>query len=85
MKTKTLLASIAVAGLAFAQPLSAATRSADSLPRTSVQTTDTADRTGSLTGEAEDLQGKPFLLLILLFGGLAALLLALGGNSDSNG
>jgi hypothetical protein len=85
MKTKTLLASIAVAGLVVAQPVSAATRSADSVPQTGVQSADAADRIGSITGESEDaIRGRPLLILLLLFGGLAALLLALSGGK-SNG
>jgi hypothetical protein len=82
MKTKTLLASLAVASLAVAQPVSAATRSSDSLPSRGVQSTEAADRIGSLTDESEELRGRPLLLIILLFGTIAALILALTGNKS---
>jgi hypothetical protein len=82
MKTKTLLASMAVASLAFAQPVSAATRSSDSLPRSGVQSTAAAERIGSLEDEAEDLTGRPLLLILLLFGTIAALVFALSGSKS---
>jgi len=82
MRTKTLLASMALASLAVAQPLSAATRSSDSLPDRGVQASSVSvDRVGSVTGESEELS-RAFLLIILLFGGVAALILALSGNKS---
>ena len=84
MRTKTLLASMALASLAVAQPLSAATRSSESLPVRGVQSVDSSmsvDRAGSVTGESEELS-RAFLLIILLFGGVAALILALSGNKS---
>ena len=82
MKTKTLLASMAVASLAIAQPVSAATRSADTLPRTGVQSIGPSDRVGSLAGEAEELQGRPIVVIVLVFAVLAALVFALSGNKE---
>ena len=82
MRTKTLLASMAVASLAVAQPLAAATRSADSLPQSGVQSTAAADRTGSIHGEAEDVRGRPILAILLVAGLLAALIVALSGSKS---
>jgi hypothetical protein len=81
-RTKTLLASMAVASLAVAQPLAAATRSVDSLPQSGVQSTEAADRIGSINGEAEDVRGRPLLLILLLAGALAALIIALSGSKS---
>ncbi len=81
MRTKTLLASMAVASLAVAQPLSAATRSSESLPDRGVQSSVSVDRVGSVTAETEELS-RASLLIILLFGGVAALILALSGNKS---
>ena len=82
MRTKTLLASMAVASLAVAQPVSAATRSADSLPSAGVQPSVTSERIGSIAGESEELRGRPLLLIILIFGSLAALVAALSGGKS---
>ena len=68
MKTKTLLASLALAGLVMAQPVSAASRSIGSL--------DAAERIGSPADEAESLRGSPLLIILLLFltfGGIVVL------------
>ena len=83
MKTKTLLASIAVASMVAAQPVAAATRSADSLPVTGVQSTQAVERAGSIDGESEEfLRGRPLLLIVLLAGVIAALIvLASDGKS----
>ena len=66
MKTKTLLASLALAGLVAAQPASAATRSADSLPQVGAQPATSADRAGSIVGESEEL-GRPLVWIVVLF------------------
>ena len=85
MKTKTLFASVAVASLALAQPVGAATRSYESVPATGVQSTEAAERVGSIAGETESLRGSPIFLIVLLFGGLAAAILALSGGNNSPG
>jgi hypothetical protein len=82
MKTKTLLASLAVAGLAIAQPLSAATRSADSLPQRSTQSMAVADRAGSLADESEEMRGKRVIPIALIALILAAIILAAGGGKS---
>ena len=82
MRTKTLLASMAVASLAVAQPLAAATRSVDSLPQSGVQSADASDRIGSISGEAEDVRGRPILAILLVAGVLAALILILSGSKS---
>jgi hypothetical protein len=85
MRTKTLLASLAVASLAVAQPLSAATRSVDSLPQGAVQSNTTAERIGAYSDESEDLRGQPLLLILLLFGVVGGLILAVSGGNKSPG
>jgi hypothetical protein len=82
MKTKTLFASLAVASLAIAQPLSAATRSADSLPQRGAQSTAVADRAGSLAGESEELRGNPVIPIALIALIVAAIILAAGGGKS---
>jgi hypothetical protein len=82
MKTKTLFASLAVASLAIAQPLSAATRSADSLPQRSAQSMAAADRAGSLAGESEELRGSPVVPIVLITVIIAAIILAVGGGKS---
>jgi hypothetical protein len=84
MKTKTLIASFAVASLAVAQPAAAATRSFESLPSNGLQTAD-AERTASPLADAEAVRGKPVIVILLVAGVLAALLLALGSSNDTNG
>ena len=79
---KTLLASMAVASLAMAQPASAATRSVDSLPQTGVQSASPSARVGSIAGESEEIRGRPVIAIVLLFVVLAALILALSGNKS---
>ena len=83
MKTKTFIASLAVAGLLVAQPLAAATRSFESLPAHGVQSAQPADRVGSIGTEAEALTGSPVLVIVLIAGVLAALLLVAGSSSGS--
>ena len=80
MKTKTLFASLAVASLAIAQPLSAATRSADSLP--GAKSTSAAARAGSIAGDAEELRGNPVLPLVAIAAIIAAIILAAGGGKS---
>ena len=80
MKTKTLFASLAVASLAIAQPLAAATRSADSLP--SAQSMAVADRAGSLAGDSEELRGSPVIPIVLIALIVAAIILAAGGGKS---
>ena len=83
MKMKSLLASMAVASLAIAQPVAAATRSADSLPQRGVQSLAPADRIGSITGEAEAVGNEVaigiviFLLIVIIWG--------VAGNNKSRG
>ncbi len=83
MNTKSLLASMAVASLAVAQPVAAATRSADSLPQSGVQSMAPADRVGSITGEAEELSTELaiavaiFVIIVIIWG--------IAGNNKSNG
>ena len=81
MKTKTLLASIAVASLAIAQPASAATRSADSLPQSRAGTASNVERVGSLTGESEEL-GNQFLIIFALFALIGVIILASSGGKS---
>ena len=86
MKTKTFVASLAVAGLIVAQPLAAATRSYESLPAHGVQSAQPADRVGSIGTEADALTGSPVLVIVLIAGVLAALLLVAGsGRGSTNG
>ncbi len=82
MKTKTLFASLALASLALAQPVSAATRSSDSLPQRGVQATQSVERVGSLADEAEDLRGRRALVIILIAAIIAALILAATGGKS---
>ena len=82
MRTKTLLASLAIASLAVAHPVSAATRSVDSLPQSGAVTSDVGERVGSVSGEAEDLRGRPLLLVILIAAIVAALIAALSDGKS---
>ena len=85
MKMKTLLASLALASLVAAQPASAATRSSDSLPRTGVQATATADRAGSLSSDSEELVGTSAIWIIVLIAALLGVLVAASSGSKSPG
>jgi hypothetical protein len=78
MKTKTLFASLAVASLAIAQPLSAATRSADSLPQRSAA----VDRAGSLVDESEEMRGNKVIPIVIIALIVAAIILATGGGKS---
>lgn len=75
MKTKTLLASLALAGLVIAQPVSAASRSA--APQ------DTAERIGSPAGESEALRGRPLLIILLLFLAVGGLVVLMSDGDDA--
>ena len=81
MKTKTLLASAALASLVLVQPVAAATRSGDSLP-TSTQSTVSIDRVDSLSGESEAIRGNPWLWIILIFGSVAAFIALVSDNKS---
>jgi hypothetical protein len=74
MKTKTLLASLALAGLVIAQPASATSRSIDSQAA--------AERIGSPTGESENLRGRPLLFIVLVFLAVGGLVLLLSDGED---
>lgn len=83
MKTKTLLAALAVSSLVLAQPAAAATRSYDSLPKSGVQATTTSpDRVGADVGETDDLNSTmTIFVIILLFAGVGGLIAATTGES----
>jgi hypothetical protein len=84
MKMKTLLAALAVSSLALAQPAAAATRSSDSLPKNGVQASISTDRVGAITEETDSIRrGTPILLIILLFGSVAALVALLTGHKSA--
>jgi len=81
MKTKTLLASLALASLAAAQPVAAATRSADSLPQAGAQPVTSADRAGSIVGESEEI-GSSIIWIIALFAIVGVIVIATSGNKS---
>ena len=84
MKTKTLLASLAVTSLAVAQPAAAATRSYESIPATGVQAPAAAERAGTAIGESEEFtRGGVWMVFVVL--GLAALLVLLATGKKSPG
>ena len=74
MKTKTLLSFLALAGVAIAQPLSAAARSADSLPQ--------VERTGSVSGEAEGINGSPLIWIVALFAIVGLIIIGTTSGDD---
>jgi hypothetical protein len=80
MKTKTLLASAALASLVLVQPVAAATRSGDSLPTT--RSTVSIDRVDSLSGESDAIKGNPWLWIILIFGSVAAFIALVSDNKS---
>ena len=65
MKTKTFLATVAVLGLAIAQPAAAATRSYESLPAKGVQSAD-VQRTSAAVAESEATSGENNLWMIFI-------------------
>ena len=80
MKTKTILASIAMAGLALAQPAAAATRSFESLPATGLEL-GSVERSGSLMGEEEGIGttiGPWVVIGVLVVAGALILVLSSG-------
>jgi hypothetical protein len=89
MKMKTLLASIAVASFVMAQPLAAATRSADSVPQRGLQAIDArvASPVTNANYQDDDDDGDGgstavilgVILIVLI--GVAAIS---GGGGDSN-
>ena len=81
MKTKTILASLAVSALALAQPAAAATRSYQSIPASGVTA---PARAGADVGDAESVRGAPIVPIVITFAVLAALILLLSGGK-SNG
>jgi len=81
MKTKILLSSLALAGLAMAQPVSAATRSANSLPQVGAPAT-SAERAGSIYGEAEEIGSSPLLIVFLLFAVVGGIIIATSGSKS---
>ena len=81
MKTKTILASLAVSALALAQPAAAATRSYESIPATGVTA---PARAGAAVEDADSLRGAPVVPIVITFVVLAAIILLLSGGK-SNG
>jgi hypothetical protein len=79
--TGKLLAAMAVSSLVLAQPVIAATRSADSLPSASVEL---GDRIAAPVVASEEVGTKvPTLLLFAVFGALAiGIIAALDKNND---
>lgn len=84
MKTRTLIASLAVASLAVAHPAAAATRSYESIPANGVQTAAPADRAGSILGEAEEGRGKPIFVIGAVFLVLALILILAAGSGGKS-
>ena len=83
MKSKALLASLAVSSLVLAQPVAAATRSYESIPANGVQApTGAVERAGAPVGESEELGG---IWLVFVALGLAALLVILLTGEKSSG
>lgn len=82
MKSKTFLASLALASLAVAQPVSAATRSADSLPQAGALSASPADRAGSIIGESESINGSPIIWIFALFAIVGAITFAASGSKS---
>ncbi len=82
MKTKSILASLAAAGVVLAQPAAAATRSYESVPAAGLTV---ADRADSIGADSEALRGKSILPIVLVFAILAALLALAGSGSNGPG
>ena len=81
MKTKTIIASLAVSALAFAQPAAAATRSYESIPASGVKASSPA-RAGAAVGEAESLRGAPVVPIVITFAVLALLILLISDDKS---
>ena len=82
MKTKSLLASLAVASLALAQPVSAATRSADSLPVNGLRVAAPVTNANYQDDDNDDGGSTAVILgvVLVVLIGIAAIS---GGGSDS--
>ena len=85
MKTKTILATLALSSLALAQPAAGATRSFESLPDQGAQSTAAVERVGSIGAEDEAGRGAGRAWIIVLAAVLVALLIALSGGNKSPG
>jgi hypothetical protein len=84
MKTKALLASLAVFSLAVAHPAAAATRSYETLPIVGVQASGHLERAGVAIDENEDVRGRRSIWLVFVALGLAALAVMLLTNGENN-
>ena len=87
MKLKNALACVALASFALAQPVAAATRSYESLPQSGIQQPLAgSDRAASPLQDAEAVHGGigAGLLILLIAGGIAALIAAGGGFGHGN-
>jgi hypothetical protein len=87
---KKTLAAAAIAGFLMAQPVAAATRSADSLPQKVAAPAAGVDRVGAIASDADSEQlggGLAFIWVLVAFGGLLGILAAAGvfDSSKSNG
>jgi hypothetical protein len=79
MKTKTLLAALAMSSLVLAQPAAAAARSVPAQGNAAVA----ADRAGSVTSDAEEVAGGfGSVWIILLVAAVVAALIVLTTDSD---
>lgn len=76
-----ILTATAVVGLMAAQPVSAATRSADSLPAFDAPVA-MVDRTATPVNSSEEFGGASTAVLVVLFGAAAALIIALIDKDD---
>lgn len=84
MKLGTVFATLSAATLVLAQPASAATRSADSLPSASAKVTALDARQGSTLRTSESAVGTPmFLWVVGIIGFAAAMALVLSSGDDN--
>lgn len=74
MKTKTVLSSLALFGIAMAQPLSAAARSTDLPPQ--------VERVGSTYEQSEGINGSPIIWIVALFAIAGLIILATTSGDD---
>jgi hypothetical protein len=77
---KNVLATVAVASFALAQPAAAATRSYQSLPQSGIQQPVAAERSAAAVADSEAFRGGlgNGLVIILIFGALLAAFAAAG-------